>query len=117
MSHAYSKLVLPRMPQPIFKEFQTESARAYFTKKKELTAGPFKECIAQTSELISEISPHLEALSEQLSLAPDEFTYQDIHLYPKIYLLHLVNELTFPEKMQQYFDLKNKQMGAWQSAL
>ena len=36
MHDTYYKLVLPRMPNPVFKEFQTESARAYFTKKKDI---------------------------------------------------------------------------------
>ena len=110
MSTSYPHLVIPRMPQPIFEEFKSQSARDYFTKKKEKMVGPFDKCLTNTPEFIKDISPFLEALSEKLPQEQSKITYLDIHLYPKLYLLQLVEKLELPIKIKKYLDHRNQQL-------
>lgn len=107
----YMRLVLPRMPNPLFEEFKTQSARDYFTRKKEkMTELPFETCITNTEQLIEKITPQLEQLSAQLQCERNTLSFEDIQLYPWIYLLQIVKTLKLPSGLQDYLTIKNKQL-------
>lgn len=106
----HKKLVLPRMPQPLFREFQTPSARDYFTHKKEKMTGPFKDCLTNTNSLIKEILPLLEIFADHIQCDKNTLSLEDIQIYPWLYLLQIVKELTLPASIQGYLKIKNEQL-------
>lgn len=106
----YKQLVFPRMPQPRFMEFQTPESRAYFTRKKEAWVGNFEDCLQRTASLVQSIGPYLEQLSHQLHVNETHLTQQDIYLYPWIYLLQVVKELTLPTTLKSYLKIKMQQI-------
>ncbi len=54
------KLAMPRWAKIPFEEFATDSAIAYFTKKKTQTVGNFSQAIAETEQLSNELFATLE---------------------------------------------------------
>ncbi|MBB4121348.1 glutaredoxin 2 [Martelella radicis] len=94
-------LVIPRTPDPVFPEFRTASARAYFTEKKEATFGAFDGLLAETETHKAEILKGLGALSSFLPDA-EASTIDDIMLFPTLRSLSIVPDLAVPEPVEAY---------------
>lgn len=93
-------LVIPRTPDPVFPEFHSESARAYFTAKKEATFGDFPGLIARTEEAMTQMQTCLEELVPALPSGGPSIN--DILLFPVLRSLTIVPELTFPPAVEAY---------------
>lgn len=104
------KLTYPRMIQYPFKEFATQSARDYFERKKSKTTGPFVDCIAETTELLTDFQPHLDALSMVLAIEPmDGISWKDIYLFPYLLALTLIPGIKLPTAVAQFLQQKGAQ--------
>ncbi len=93
-------LVIPRTPDPVFPEFRSESARAYFTAKKEATFGDFPGLIARTDEALAQMHTGLRELIPALpGVAP---SINDILLFPQLRSLTIVPGLEMPAPVADY---------------
>lgn len=94
-------LVIPRTPDPVFPEFATASARAYFTAKKEQSFGPFAELLGRTGVLTEQIG---RALAELTTILPDPegAGIDDILLFPLLRSLSIVPGLPLPPEVAHY---------------
>ncbi len=101
------KLVFPRMADPIFDEFKTQTARDYFNKKKEASHGPFAEHLAATDHLIKHMEAALQKLAPHVPDAENP-CIDDIMIFPWLRNLTLVDGLTFPEPVQSYMTVMAK---------
>lgn len=99
------KLLLPRFANADFEEFATDSARQYFTYKKQASNGDFFEHLANSADLIAELETDFQALSG-LIVAPDAvngaLSEDDIHLFPLLRSLSIVAGVTLPENVEAY---------------
>lgn len=94
-------LVIPRTPVESFPEFETASARSYFTEKKEAAFGAFDGLFAKTPALIAEVKAHLDTLVPLLPTARD-IGIDDILLFPHLRGLEIVEGLRFPKEVEAY---------------
>jgi len=106
------KLTMPRwarVPDRQFseflQEFTTESARDYFTKKKEAYIGSFTEHLDNSSQYILEVNDLLKDLEQIIKIEhlvaekPEEI---DIHLFTTLRSLSIVKGLKYPKKVNNY---------------
>lgn len=100
-SGTISKLVTPRTPDPVYPEFRTESARAYFTRKKTASHGDFPALLAQTDDLLAELSEGLAALCLLLP-DPTRPSLDDIVLFPVLRSLTVLPDLVWPDPVAAY---------------
>lgn len=96
-----NRLVIPRVPDPVFPEFATPAARAYFTEKKQASFGDFAELLAGTETHKAALAPALAAL---VPLLPDAegAGIDDILLFPILRGLSVVEGLDLPAKVAAY---------------
>lgn len=98
-------LALPRWAASDFKEFSTESARAYFTRNKERMLGSFKEHMAASPDYVATLNRHLLAL-DPLTKSPEavngELSEDDIHLFATLRSLSIVRGIKYPPAVQAY---------------
>lgn len=94
-------LVIPRTPDPIYPEFHSASARAYFTRKKEATFGNFAELLARTETFKDELAQGFDALDPLLP-DPEGASIDDILLFPILRSLAVVPDLTMPASVVAY---------------
>ena len=101
-------LAMPRWVKMGLKEFATESAIEYFTKKKVNSIGPFKESMDKTSELIEMAQEHLPELEEIIIGAPyfwgESLSIDDFHVFASLRCLTTTNGIRFPEKIEKYMN-------------
>lgn len=95
-------LVIPRTPDPVFPEFRTESARAYFTAKKEATFGEFDTLLASTGAVCERLAGGLGDLVPLLPDAEGPGSIDDILLFPVLRSLTMVPELEMPAPVAAY---------------
>ncbi|MBY5973520.1 glutaredoxin 2 [Ferrimonas balearica] len=105
-----STLVIPRAPDPVFPEFATESARAYFTAKKTASLGDFDQLRARTDEYIADMT---DGLRDLVSVLPDAAhpSSDDIHIFPVLRSLTIVDGLEFPDEVEAYTRAMSKASG------
>lgn len=99
------RLCMPRWTQAPLKEFETQGAIDYFTRKKEDMIGPFEENLAKTEELIKMIDAHLENLNgliESEVAVNGVLSTDDIHLFATLRSLSIVKGIHYPEKVEAY---------------
>lgn len=105
-------LAMPRWIKMPLGEFQTESAVAYFTRKKEDYIGPFKEHFANSEDLIAQANKHLLELEETIPAEcyfhGEKLHLDDFHLYAALRSLSCVKGITFPEKVFHYMHCQEK---------
>lgn len=94
-------LTIPRTPYPMFPEFCTDSARAYFTAKKGSSSGGFAALLARTDELIAELGTGLAELAPIIPDAQNP-SIDDIMLFPWLRYLTIVPGLAPPEAIAVY---------------
>ncbi|MFI8418354.1 glutaredoxin 2 [Serratia sp. NPDC078593] len=98
-------LLLPRFAQADFEEFATDSARQYFTDKKQTAIGNFADHLANSADLITQLERDLQSLAE-LIVAPNavngKLSEDDIHLFPLLRSLSIVAGVTLPENVEAY---------------
>lgn len=96
-------LVIPRTPVPVYPEFGTASARAYFTSKKEPVFGDFDELLSKTDALIDSVETGLEEL---VPILPDaeQGSIDDILLFPVLRSLSVLREVRLPPQVAAYRD-------------
>ena len=109
------ELAMPRWVRSGMEEFQTESARKYFTAKKEAMIGPFSEALAKTDALIKEMKRSLKKLESLLPPAEDgpffkgkKLTVNDFHLFAFLRALSIVKKPAFPPKTARYMKVLSK---------
>jgi glutaredoxin 2 len=92
------------MPYWIYSPEFNETSRAYFQKKKELKRGPFKELIHRKQEFLSELTPMLKDIEDQLEpyYKSKNLGFYDILLAAHLWGLYVVPEFQFSEKIHQY---------------
>lgn len=108
-------LVIPRYARASsLPEFVTAEARAYFTQKKEAIFGSFSLLLAETGTLVERINKHLEAL-EPLIQSPDAcngcLSEDDIHLFPVLRGLSIVEGVIYPLAVDAYRQQMSKASG------
>ncbi len=105
-----SGLAIPRTADPIFPEFRTEAARAYFTRNKEAQFGAFAGLLSRTDAFKAELAP---GLAELALILPDAegATMDDIVLFPLLRSLSIVPELPLPAKVSTYCERMAERSG------
>ncbi|WP_431222162.1 glutaredoxin 2 [Serratia sp. L9] len=108
VEHASSytnKLLLPRFANADFEEFATDSARQYFTHKKQATLGDFATLLADSADLIEQLEDDLQKLSALIQ-SPEavngSLSLDDIHLFPLLRSLSIVAGVTLPDNVEAY---------------
>ncbi|GAA3613478.1 glutaredoxin 2 [Gibbsiella greigii] len=100
-----NKLLLPRFAHADFEEFATDSARQYFTHKKEAAIGDFAAHLANSADLINQLEEDLQRLSPLIVSAEavnGELSDDDIHLFPTLRSLSIVAGVTLPANVEAY---------------
>ena len=100
-------LLFPRWAIAPLEEFATESARAYFTRKKTESIGDFQEALDNTPALKASMEAALADL-EPLIQSPDgvhgSLTIDDVDVFARLRGLTLVKDLRFPPGVRGYVD-------------
>ncbi len=94
------------------KEFETEEAINYFTRKKENYEGEFYNNMLKTSEYIKQINKDLKELnsilySEKNAVSSGLSDY-DFHLFASLRALSVVKEIDYPVKVAKYTENMSK---------
>ena len=119
-------LAMPRWPQMGLEEFQTDSAIAYFTRKKSLSIGPFSEALEASAELVVLAEAALSELevilknTGSLGSPGDTITIDDFHLFATLRVLTVVRQLKFPSGIDEYTKSLAERSGVplhWEKAL
>ena len=99
-------LAMPRWAKSDLEEFETEGAINYFTKKKEGYIGPFAEQLEKSTGYISLANSHLNKLEGLMGTTDfysgDQASINDIHLFPTLRSLSIVEGIKFPPKVLGY---------------
>lgn len=100
-------LVQPRAVYLPLAEFASESARLYYTEKKEEKLGKFSDNMAQTEKYLSKINRDLKELemfllSDQSVSGKEGISMEDILLFPILRNLTMVRGIVFPERIAAY---------------
>ena len=106
-SELIRKLLFPRWVRSPLPEFATESARAYFTRKKTETIGDFDEALANTPKLKTDMEQalgKLEPLIQSPHASRGVLSYEDIDLFGKLRGLTLIKDLRIPTRVRAYID-------------
>lgn len=103
-------LTMPRWVLSPMEEFRTESARKYFTNKKEKMIGSFASARDNTKKFKKEMEDHLKKLEKLFPQKNPSFFYKedltvnDFHLFAFLRALTIVKDLSFPEKTASYMN-------------
>lgn len=100
-----NKLLIPRYVNGGMPEFATEAACAYFTEKKEAVFGNFQTLIAETDRWLKQINDDLQELAPLIQSATacnGELSEDDIHLFPLLRGLSIVEDVIYPPKVDEY---------------
>lgn len=118
------RLAMPRWPKMPIEEFATESAQAYFTKKKEAGIGPFPEHVKKTQEYIQMSKEHLMVLENMIVGTPyfwgEELTEDDFHVFATLRVMTTTKGVEFPPKVNAYMNDMSQRTGVplhWDIAL
>jgi glutaredoxin 2 len=97
-------LAMPRWVRAPLAEFATQSARAYFIKKKEAMIGSFDDALRQSDAWIDQANSHLHLLdglleTDRLDAGVSEY---DIHLFAVLRGLSIVRGIVYPPQVDAY---------------
>ncbi|WP_241571825.1 glutaredoxin 2 [Rosenbergiella nectarea] len=109
-----NQLLLPIMPTTDFAEFSTASARDYYSAKKQAYIGDFGPLRAARASLVEKINHDLTRLVDIIQsphAVNGTLSYDDIHLFPLLRNLTLVNEITWPAPVAALRDSLSTQSG------
>lgn len=99
------KLLFPRIANADFEEFATDSARHYFTEKKQAFAGDFTTLLVDSADYIVQLEEALQQLSPLIQ-SPEAvngtLSADDIHLFPLLRSLSIVAGVTLPSNVETY---------------
>lgn len=102
------KLAMPRWVNAPLAEFATDSAKSYFTKKKEIYIGSFNENLANTGSYKEAVEVALGKLSIYLAdkrfIHGAELSYDDFHLFALLRSLSIVKDLIWPQNILEYLE-------------
>ncbi len=105
-------LAMPRWPLMPLEEFNTESARQYFTGKKEKSIGPFAEAFKKTPQLIERAHEHLKELEDLIVGEPyfwgSDLTIDDFHVFSSLRCLTTTKGVSFPSKLDNYMNFMSE---------
>ncbi|AHG18360.1 glutaredoxin [Chania multitudinisentens RB-25] len=100
-----NKLLLPRFANADFEEFATDSARRYFTDKKQAAMGDFTALLADSADLIAQLEDDLQHLAPLIT-SPEAvngtLSEDDIHLFPVLRSLSIVAGVALPSNVEAY---------------
>lgn len=100
------ELAMPRWAQAPLKEFKSQKAKNYFTKKKESYIGPFEDCLKQTEALVKKMDKQLQILEsffeKKQKFFQGSLSVDDFHLFAFLRSLSIVKALSFPENVKYY---------------
>lgn len=106
-------LAMPRWVKMPLKEFATQAAIDYFTKKKEDYIGSFESHLKNSEALIKQAEAHLKKLEDLfISDGPyfmgEKLSINDFHLFATLRSLTCVKGLEFPNKVSSYLGEQSK---------
>lgn len=107
-----NNLVMPRYAKMEFPELATSSARKLYRERHEENYGNFDDLYAQSDEYKKTIGKALDVLSQYIALervASENYSLDDIILFPFLKALTAVKGLVLPEKVQKYVSSLAKQ--------
>ncbi len=99
------RLCMPRWVDAPLEEFATDSAKAYFTKKKEAMIGPFADELGKSDDYIQMITMALKVLAPHIQSATavnGTLSYDDIHLFAALRSLSIVKGIDYPAEVESY---------------
>ncbi|WP_181405187.1 glutaredoxin 2 [Aestuariibacter sp. GS-14] len=106
-SSAISRLLYPRNLMIAQPEFETQSARDYFQRKKEAMLGcSFNEAFANSETYLSQVNA---MLAELPALTPpsargNQLSWDDVYIFPSLRNLTMVKGLSWPAAVKDYVD-------------
>jgi len=107
-------LSMPRYPLLGLPEFSTPAALAHYTARKFKTYGDFAELRSHTPEQIDALAPMLDdiaALIESPQAVNGTLSLDDIRVLPLLRAAAVVNGLTFPHRVRDYFETMMDRIG------
>ncbi len=108
-------LAMPRWVQAPLEEFETQSARDYFQRRKESHIDPFKSLLENTGVLVEKMREELEILESWIEEKQNFFlgslSVNDFHLFAFLRSISIVKGLPFPEKVKCYSEQMSKNSG------
>jgi glutaredoxin 2 len=102
-----TKLVKSRFLRLDLEEFATDSAKAYFYNRWDMTPESVEQELAKTDEYIQKVQPQLKVIGDALEsehYVYDGMAMADIELFPPMRTLTCVKGLVFPDKLKKYLD-------------
>lgn len=98
VSRLIYQLAIPRWSYSDYPEFKNESARTYFTQKKENVFGSFSTLMKESPALIKAVNIKLIDLDQILAALPttERYSLTDILLYPVLRSLSIVKGVEWP---------------------
>ncbi|WP_414701624.1 glutaredoxin 2 [Paraglaciecola sp. 2405UD69-4] len=99
------QLLYPRWITSPVGEFQTQSAKDYFTKKKTKELGDFSKALANSETLIAELEIKLQELAPLLysdTQVNAQLSIDDVQLFGRLRAITLIKGLTIPKKISTY---------------
>lgn len=98
VSRLIYQLAIPRWSYSDYPEFKNESARTYFTQKKENVFGSFSTLTKESPTLIKVVNIKLIYLDQILAALPttERYSLTDILLYPVLRSLSIVKGVEWP---------------------
>jgi len=112
VSEYTGRLLLPRFAAAPLEEFATPEARKYFSDKKQAASGDFQEHLKHSDGLVKKVSQDLRAL-DKLIVEPNAvngaLSEDDIHLWPVLRSLSIVQGVEWPSRVLAYRDNMAKQ--------
>ena len=106
-SMSYRELLFPRWVEAPLPEFATESAQAYFTRKKTDTIGDFELALDRTSQLKAAYEESLNQLSLIIQSADGvhgAISADDVDLFGRLRGITLIKDLLIPANVRSYID-------------
>lgn len=107
-------LTMPRYPLLGLPEFATIAAHDHYLVRKLKVYGDFVPLRARTREFIAELAPVLEELDAAIRSSQavnGDLSKDDIRLLPLLRSAAVVHGLTFPERVQAYFETMMERTG------
>ncbi len=97
------KLATPRFTRGDFIEIASDSARQAYIARVEKSYGAMDQLIADTPTILQQLAPYLEELAD-LVAERKQIDINDFLLFPLLFTLTIVRDLTFSDSVKSYLD-------------